>query len=152
MGPAAALHYALLAKPNRRIMKVAASMIIAQLVRFNWPLPDRVIAICRPPIRRLVTGEGPAPPLAREVANQLGLPFSTPLTSREGRIPQRALPRAERIELRETPFCLKKEALGREETLLLVDDLIVTGATIRAAARALQGLLPRQLYAMAFCR
>lgn len=151
LGPASSLLSALAIEPTRPLLRAMASAIVAQLIQFNWPIPDSIVALRRSPIRRWIGGKEPAIQLAKEVANQLGRPLITPIRSEEGALPQRALPYSQRKEeRRERLFLSKRE--GGDQILLIVDDLIVTGATMREAARALQAVGPKKIYAMALCK
>jgi len=151
-GPALSLAYRLSATGLQRIGGAMSNFIIAQLGQLGWPLPDRVVGIERCLVRRWMVGAGAAAHLARSVADQLSVPCSMLLVEQNGRLPQRALRFADRLELKGYSLILRRSNVGRDERLLLVEDRIVTGATIREASRCLQQLGPASICAMAFCR
>jgi predicted amidophosphoribosyltransferase len=85
------------------------------------------------PLRRLGRGLDPAAEIARALAGRLGLEPRLRLLRRRGARPQRGRTRAERLA--EPP---RFEVRGEVPALvLLVDDVITTGATLRSCAAAL---------------
>ena len=73
--------------------------------------------------------------LARVVARRLGLPFDCLLRKLRPTPPQVGRPREERLTALKGLFSARRP--GRGEAVLLVDDVITTGATASEAARAL---------------
>jgi predicted amidophosphoribosyltransferase len=83
--------------------------------------------------RRRRRGYDQAELLARAVATQLGLPCRSLLRRTDRAGPQTGRPRAERLA-RAPRFATRRRLAG---TVLVVDDVVTTGATLHAAAEAL---------------
>jgi predicted amidophosphoribosyltransferase len=87
------------------------------------------------PARLRARGYHPAELLARQVARTLGLRFRSLLVKKRATPPQVGRPREEREKAMGGLFSAR--ARGQGEALLVVDDVITTGATVSEAARAL---------------
>lgn len=96
------------------------------------------IVTCVPPDPRRLRERGyhPAELLARAVARAQGVRFRPLLTKARASPPQVGRPREERRDAMRGLFLPR--AQGRGESVLVVDDVITTGATVSEAARALR--------------
>ena len=96
-----------------------------------------VVTSVPPDPRRLrERGYHPAELLAHEVARRLGVPFRPLLVKTRTTPPQVGRPREERRRAMDGLFLCRRA--GRGESVLVVDDVITTGATVSEAARALR--------------
>ena len=95
------------------------------------------VVTCVPPdpARLRARGYHAAELLARAVARELALPFVPLLRKTRASPPQVGRPRAERLSALAGLF--RARGRGRGEPVLLVDDVMTTGATASEAARAL---------------
>jgi len=96
--------------------------------------------------RRILRGFNQAERIARPLARALGVPFGQPLRRRRATRAQARLARSERLENPVGAFAVAgRWAAGAARTgvagrsVLLVDDVVTTGATLNAAARTLVG-------------
>ncbi|MBC7093766.1 ComF family protein [Candidatus Bipolaricaulota bacterium] len=87
------------------------------------------------PARLRARGYHAAELIARETARALGLPFRSLLVKVRASPPQVGRPREERGRAMRDLFRARR--LGHGEGVLLVDDVITTGATVAEAVRAL---------------
>lgn len=117
-----------LARPLGRLLAAALGDV---------PSAELATVTCVPPDPRRLRERGyhPAELLAREVAATLGIRFRPLLAKRRPTPPQVGRPRAEREKAMTGLFSARVR--GEGEAVLVVDDVITTGATASEAARAL---------------
>lgn len=110
--------------------------LLAELVA-DAAAPARIVT-CVPPDPQRIRERGyhPAALLARQAARTLGWPFRPLLVKPHPTPPQVGRPRAERERAMEGSFAAPTR--GQGEVILVVDDVITTGATASEAARALR--------------
>ena len=128
---------------------------MSQRIEKEWATAGFDLVTCVPmsPKTRRSRGFNHAAVLGRAVADLLGLPFHEDLLSRDSRSkPQRRLLRDERFENANNSYYLAK---GQEKAngmrILLIDDVLTTGATARACARLLKNASAASVYAAAVC-
>lgn len=102
--------------------------------------------------RRLRRGFDQADSIARAIGRRAGVPVSPVLRRRRATPPQTRRPRGQRLRGLDTAFLCDLPQAVRGHRLALVDDVVTTGATLRAAARALADQRPRSLIALAAAR
>ncbi|HVY76980.1 MAG TPA: hypothetical protein VG898_00560 [Solirubrobacterales bacterium] len=132
----------------RRLLPVAATMA-ERLVRLAPPgvLSGTVVPVPTAPLRSFGRGFDPALELAAALAGMTGLELSSCL-ARSGAGRQVGRRRAQRIG-RPPRLRLRGEA---PRSALLVDDVLTTGATLSACARALRGGGSIRVAAVTFTR
>lgn len=114
---------------------------LGRVIRQNRIAPHIDAAVCVPltPLRETRRGFNQAHMIARGISSVLGcsvLPDALVKTRRTR--PQAQLSRSERIgNFEDTPFDPGRPDRIHEKTLLLVDDVMTTGATLNACGRAL---------------
>lgn len=96
----------------------------------------RVVPVPMHWIRRSIRGTSAADGMATRIASLLGLPLSRALTRHRATPMQNELPIAERPLNVEGAFRCRRRLDG--ESILLVDDVVTTGATLSACCRALR--------------
>ena len=104
-------------------------------------LSKDLLVVCVPMTKdkRLERGYNQAEELAKSISEKLGLSFdSEVLEKRKETSEQKHLGRKERQENVETAFFVHKRVAVRDKNILLVDDIMTTGATGNACARVLK--------------
>lgn len=132
----------------RRLLPVAELMAD----RIQWLAPATLLSGAVVPVptarlRSFARGFDPAHEIAAALAARTGLPLSTCLR-RRGTGRQRGRRRAERLG--HPPIIETRGEVPR--SVLLVDDVLTTGATLSASARALRAAGTRRVVAVTFSR
>lgn len=118
-----------LARPLGTLMAEAASSLGEELDGVTW------VPMSPQKLRR--RGYNQSELLAKAVAKELGLPAWDLLEQVRETDTQHSLTRAQRADNVRGAYRAKSAALGKR--LLLVDDIVTTGATLRACAQGLYG-------------
>jgi ComF family protein len=90
--------------------------------------------------------------LADQIAQTVGARVVPDALERTDRPPQQTLPAAERLENLDGVFTCRRPTDVKNRRVLLIDDVVTTGATVSACANALAGAGARRVSAMAFAR
>ncbi len=118
---------------GRHIAGEAVACLGAELKR-----ADVVVPVPMHWRRRLARGRNHAESIARPLALGLGLPLSPALRRRTLGQRQVGRGRRERLANPGIAFACRRPAAVRDRVVLLVDDVVTTGATASGAARALK--------------
>lgn len=102
--------------------------------------------------RFLGRGYNQAAVIARPLARALGLPVVGVLRRRRPTPPQSRLDRAARRRNLRGAFAVRRPGRCRDRHILLVDDVVTTGATLEAAARCLRRAGAREITALTAAR
>lgn len=111
-----------------------------------------VVPVPSHPLRALTRGDDPVLALAREVAAHLGLPSRRALRRERSTRKLAGLDRAGRRRTLEGAIGCRDPHSVAGRAVLLVDDVLTTGATADACARALLSAGARRVYVAAACR
>ena len=130
----------------RRLAALAAELVCEVVPR---PRAYTLTFVPADPNRRLDRGHNPAERLALAIGARWELPVAPLLARRHGVAPQRGLPLAERRRNVRGVFHGTGNAPG---TVVLVDDVYTTGATVSAAATALRKAGARRVDVVTFAR
>jgi ComF family protein len=130
----------------RKLAELAAELVCEVVPR---PRAYTLTFVPADPNRGLERGHNPAERLANELGARWDLPAAPLLSRSHGVAPQRGLPLAERRRNVRGVF----QATGNApRTLVLVDDVYTTGATVSAAATALRKAGARRIEVVTFAR
>ncbi len=152
-GPVRDALHALKYRGERRL-----APILARAMAERWRRAGRggeiVVPVPVHPTRRRERGFDQAEDLARGVAAELHLPWSTALERRTRTTAQHALGRAERAANLGGVFAVRpdRRQLVAGRWVLLVDDITTTGATLAECAAALRAAGVRAASALAVAR
>lgn len=114
----------------------------------GWVTPDAVVAVPLPWTRRLRRGFNQAALLAAPVSRRLKAPLR-PMLRRTAVAPQVGRGRSERLGAAAGSFSARGPA---PESVLLVDDVVTTGATVGACSRALRAAGSRRINVLTLAR
>lgn len=114
---------------------LAQALVLAVHAR-SAPLPDRIVAMPLSKRRQRERGFNHAHEIARWVAACVGVPLCRDLARTRDAPPQAGLAKRERVANVRGAFEAGSGVAGRD--VAIVDDVMTTGATIEAAARALK--------------
>lgn len=90
--------------------------------------------------------------LAQEISKLSGKPLATNLYRVRKTASQATLPLHKRASNLSQAFCLKNDNNLQGKTVILIDDVMTSGATLQAAGRALLEARPQKIYAVVACR
>jgi ComF family protein len=136
---------------QNRPLGAALSRPLVDLVRSLPWQSDGLVSVPLSAGRLAERGYNPVDLLAQPLAVSLGLPLlRTPLQRTRETQPQMALSVRQRWQNVEAAFRAEGSLSGRQ--LILVDDIMTTGATLHAAAVALLAAGARRVYALSLAR
>ncbi|MBI2038920.1 MAG: ComF family protein [Candidatus Niyogibacteria bacterium] len=114
----------------------ALAELLADALKKN-PRDTEIVAIPTTAARRHERGFNQAELLGRALAAQLNLPFADALVKIRETPPQSTLKRNERLKNLRGAFAARGDHIP-QKTVIIVDDISTTGATLIEAARALK--------------
>jgi len=134
-----------------QVGSVLASRLAARISLEPWVEGVTIVtAVPSHPLHKLRRGFNAAEILARSLAHAIDRPFWVTLR-RHGLSRQVSRSRSERKRLQPRRFSARKPAAIQEQTILLIDDVITTGTTLRRAVQALLKGGAFEVYAGALC-
>lgn len=148
-GSAKALIWQLKLAGARAAVRIMARRMAA-LVKYDATTPV-VIPVPTATSRVRQRGYDQAELLARELARQTRLPYLDCL-ARHGQAHQHGVPRQQRLTQLGSAFRVVRPKAVRGANILLVDDVITTGATLEAAAATLKAAGAARIDAVVFAR
>jgi ComF family protein len=140
----------LLFKQGRRdeLARPLAALLLRAYRRAEWPRPTAVVPVPMWWGRRLRRGFNQAELLAGELSAALGARTVAALSRRRGR-PQAGQGRSGRRRLSRSALVRRRPVTG---PVLLIDDVLTTGATASACARALRDAGADDVYVLTLAR
>lgn len=113
----------------------AARLIAQYLIQYIVQLPKDTYLVPVPTASNRIRQRGydQAVLIAKQLSHQSGLPYRN-LLRRTSTIRQTTLSRAKRLQHKDTLFSLRISQTDQVRSVLLIDDVVTTGATLEAAA------------------
>ncbi len=144
----------LMALKFRRLDYLGAHLgrIMAEIHRPRLLDRDLVVPVPLFWTRQMARGYNQADAIAGPLAAALGIPLARPLRRRRPTPPQSRLDRAARRRNLERAFRVRRTAALEGLHLVLVDDVVTTGATVAECARTLRAAGARQVAVLALAR
>ena len=134
------------------LAKGAGAFLAAQFLTLEWPMPDWIIPVPLPFMRKFERGYNQSLLLAQSVSQILNVPIIETLKRRSDDLSQAGLDRTQRLRLTGETFYLKNKKPLQDRRLLLIDDVMTTGSTLRKCAETLLEAYPSEIYGLTVCR
>lgn len=128
-----------------------AALLMTQWERLSWPVPDAIIPVPISFTHWLSRGYNQSELIALELGRLLHVPILRGLKRKCGDFSQAGLNLDQRQELKRNSFVLNKKCNFQDKNLLIIDDVITSGTTLRKCGEVLVEGCPRSLYGLAFC-
>lgn len=152
VGPAASLVKRLKYANQPYLAKGCGAYMAAQFLKMEWPFPDLIIPVPTTFGRQINRGYNQSYLLSNSLAELLKCSVKEALVREDGDYSQAGLSHAQRLLLSGKTIKLKKNQELQDKCILLVDDVLTTGSTLKKCAEALREECPAKIYAMTFCR
>jgi predicted amidophosphoribosyltransferase len=140
-GPASTL-LAMLKRGHPYLAKGLGAYLYAQFLHLNWPVPDVII-----PVPSFFNKATSSRLLAKELGKYLHVPLIDGLKKKGGTFRQSGQTLDQRKQLGQ-PFTLKKTVRLEDKMVLLIDDCVVSGATLQRCGEAIAAGYPSNIYAL----
>src|ERR1700722_9754193 len=137
-GPAATLVKCLKYRNQPYLAEGCAAYMAAQSLRLEWPLPDVIIPVPIPLMRYWERGYNQSFLLSKSLGVLLERPVKEALTRKSGDFSQAGLSYTQRLELGSSTFKAKPHQNLQGQSILLVDDVMTTGSTMKRCTEALR--------------
>lgn len=148
-GPAWTLIKALKSGKAPKLAQGLAGYMALHYLKNDLPLPDLIVPVPQSLHRSLQVGYNPSLLLAQYLGKTLDRPVALLLKRKRQLFCQMKVDRDRRYHLSVENFQWKKRIPIAEKTILLIDDIVGTGATLRACAQRLYEGFPLKIIKMA---
>lgn len=152
VGPAATLIQKLKYGDQSYLAKGCGGYLAAQFLRLGWPIPDVIVPVPISLAHWMERGFNQSLLLAQTLSGILNVPVQEALKRKSGDYSQAGLSRSQRVKLDGATVHLKKAQQLQDKCVLLIDDVMTTGSTMRKCAEAMLEECPAHIYGLAVCR
>ncbi len=136
-------------KPN--LAQGMAAFLLIQCHALELPHPHFLVPVPQSRLRWMERGYNQSLLLCEELKKWTGSQICDPLRRKSGSPSQAALDLKQREALDDAQFSIRSAKQLRGKTVLLVDDVTTSGATLQRCAALLQTEHPSSVYAITFC-
>lgn len=152
IGPSVSLVRAMKYANQLYLARGAAAFLAAQLSQLDWPFPDVIVPVPMPISRWMQRGYNQSDLIAQQLARLIDRPLCRALRRSSGDFSQAGLNRLQRLELNAQSFQLTRRVKLEDQCILLVDDVLTTGSTLRCCGEVLLEGCPQSIYGLTVCR
>lgn len=152
VGPAATLVKKMKYSDQPYLAKGGGAFLVAQFLKLEWPIPDVVIPVPMSITHWIDRGYNQSELLAQQFTDILGCSMQNALKRHSGDYSQAGLSLDQRRELSAKRFCLLENRQFHDKTILLIDDVMTSGSTLRKCAEVLCASYPKSIYGLTLCR
>lgn len=152
VGPAATLVKKMKYSNQPHLAKGGGAFLAAQFLKLEWPIPDVVIPVPMALTHWIDRGYNQSELLAQQFTDIIGCPMQNALKRHSGDYSQAGLSLNQRKELNGERFCLRENLQFHDKTILLIDDVMTSGSTLRKCAEVLFASYPKAIYGLTLCR
>lgn len=128
-----------------------AAYMVLQFILLKWPKPDLIVPVPISFTHWIHRGYNQSYLLAKEIGKLLNCPVLEVLGRKSGDYSQAGLNHAQREALEGSSIYLKKKGKLPDQTVLLIDDVLTTGTTLRKCAEILEEDYPFKIYGLTTC-
>lgn len=151
-GPAATLVKQLKYSGKTYLASGAGAYLASQYIALELPLPDVIVPMPIARLKKIERGFNQSKLLADAFAAIIHRPVMEVVMRRSGDFSQAGLDVDQRRQLDSSSFVLKPQTKLYGKTVVLIDDVMTTGTTLKCCSEALQAAFPESIYALTFCR
>lgn len=151
-GPAASLVKKIKYQNQPHLAAGCGAYLAAQYLALEWPLPDVIVPVPIAFTHLIERGFNQSQLMAESLSKILQKPVKEVLMRKSGDYSQAGLRLSQRVKLDGSSILLKKNQCLSDQNILLIDDVLTTGSTMRRCAEALIASCPACIYGLTFCR
>lgn len=152
LGPAASLVTHLKYSNQPYLAKGAGAYMAIQWMNLGWPLPDLIVPVPLTLTHFISRGYNQSLLLAEAIGSILQCPVKKILKRRLWDYSQAGMSKKIRQELDMEAFKCKNSVDISDKIILLVDDVMTTGLTLKRCAEVLYEGYPSAVYGLTFCK
>lgn len=151
VGPAATLIRKLKYSDQAYLAKGCGAYMAAQFLELDWPMPDVIVPVPIAFTHLLERGYNQSELLGQSLSELLQCPVQEALKRKSGDYSQAGLNHEQRIKLEGSSITIKPNQNLQDKNILLVDDVMTSGSTMRKCAEALLSDCPASIYGLTVC-
>lgn len=150
-GPAATLVQCMKYENQPYLAEGAASFLVMQWAKLEWPLPDLIIPVPITWMHRIFRGYNQSALLAKSFGKIVNRPVAELLLRRNSGWRQAGLTKMQRKELTPASFSLRRPFCLQDKIVLIIDDVLTTSMTMRCCSQVIAGGYPKSIYGLCLC-